>query len=283
MGIHARNKATLLAFAVWVLCLLPGSLSAGISLGGGLTHEMVVSRGEDYTGAITIMNTGDEEEEVKIYQTDYSFTCDGSYYYGDPGNSPRSNSAWIDFSPRLVRVPPEGTVDVSYTISVPDDPGLIGTYWSILMVEVVGNTPDRQVRDRSRKVTLGINQVVRYGVQIVNHVGDTGERRLDFVETRVLREEDGRVLEVDLENVGERWLRPLVWTELYDHIGNFMGRFETGRLRIYPGSSARYRIDVSQIPGGEYKAVVVADCGGDDVFGATYSVIFEHEDQFTVH
>jgi hypothetical protein len=283
MKAHWQTRALAVILGACLWWLLPGMAHGGISIRGGLTHERVVRPGEAYQGIVTIANTGDWEREVLIYQTDYSFTCDGKYFYGEPGQSSRSNARWIDFSPRTVVVPPGGTVDVSYTITVPESSDLAGTYWSILMVEVPPAGPAKAGPDKPERISLGISQVIRYGVQLVNHISDTGERRLDFLSTRILREGRSRILEVDLENIGERWLRPLVWAELYDGNGDFMGRFEAGSLRIYPGSSARYKVDLSGVPGGEYKAAVVADCGADDVFGATYQVIFEHEDGLTVH
>jgi hypothetical protein len=283
MRSHAMARALVVFLAVGSWWLLPRAVGAGISVGGGLTHERVVRPGGSYEGVVTIINTGHEPEEVQIYQTDYRFTCEGDYFYDEPGRAARSNAEWVDFSPRLVAVPSEATVDVSYTITVPEEEHLVGTYWSLLMIEVGGVNSGDTGAAKQDDVSLGINQIVRYGVQIVSHIADTGERRLDFLETRILRAGSERFLEVDLENVGERWLRPLVWAELYDDNGEFMGRFEAGKLRIFPGTSARYKVDLTEVPGGEYKAVVVADCGADDVFGATYLVIFEHEDHLTIH
>ena len=34
----------------------------------------------------------------------------------------------------------------------------------------------------------------------------------------------------------------------------------------------RFKIDLSPVPEGTYKALVVADCGGDSLFGATYTL-----------
>jgi hypothetical protein len=283
MKSHSKAKAVLALVAVCSWWLLPCALQAGVSLKGGLTHERIVRPGETYEGVVAVINTGHEEQEIEVYQTDYRFTCDGDYYYDEPGTSSRSNASWVEFSPRALIVPPGGTVDVGYMITVPADSNLAGTYWSILMVEVGGGRASPASSGQGENIELGINQIVRYGVQIVNHVGDTGERRLDFLDTRIIKAGRERVLEVDLENIGERWLRPLVWAELYDADGEFAGRFDGGTLRIFPGTSVRYEVDLSGVSGGEYKAVVVADCGADDVFGATYIVIFEHEDQFTVH
>ena len=250
MNNSSKAKALFVLLAACLWWLLAGSAYGGISIRGGLTHERTVRPGETYEGVVTIVNTDSPEREVRIYQTDYRFTCDGRYFYDEPGRNLRSNAQWIDFSPRTVIVPPRGTVDVSYTVTVPETADLVGTYWSVLMVEVAGTGAARSRPEKPETISLGISQVIRYGIQLVNHISDTGERRLGFLDTRVLRAGESRTLEVDLENAGERWLRPLVWAELYDDNGVFMGRFEGGTLRIYPGTSARYKMDLSDVPGG---------------------------------
>ena len=67
-------------------------------------------------------------------------------------------------------------------------------------------------------------------------------------------------------------MRPLVWVELYDDIGNHVGTYEGRTIRTYPGTSVRYTIDIDEVGLGTYKALVVADCGGDDIFGINYTV-----------
>ena len=110
---------------------------------------------------------------------------------------------------------------------------------------------------------------------MTTHIGDSGERKLKFIETKLLKETQSRLLQVDIENTGQRWLRPYLWTELYDDTGRYIGRFENGRKRIYPRTSVRYKVDLSDVPKGIYKALVVADCGGNYVFGANYTLKFE--------
>ncbi len=60
--------------------------------------------------------------------------------------------------------------------------------------------------------------------------------------------------------------------ELYNTDGVNVGRFESRQLRIYPGCSVRHKVDFKDIPGGRYKALVVADNGDEYVFGARYDI-----------
>ena len=75
---------------------------------------------------------------------------------------------------------------------------------------------------------MGIRQVIRYGIHMVTHIGDTGVRRLEFLKTRLLREGERKILQVDIENIGERLLKSFLWAELYDEEGSHIGRFEGG-------------------------------------------------------
>ncbi len=261
-------------FSLFLFLLIPIASEAAVSVVGGLSHERALEIGKTYQGTIFIKNHGDAPEEVRVYQTDYLFFFDGRNLYGEPGETVRSNALWITFSPRRLRVPAKGRSAVNYTIRVPDDESLTGTYWSMMMVEGMGKPPEA-VEEEKGKIKLGMRQVMRYGIQMVTHIGDTGVRELKFLKTKLLKEEKERILQVDIENIGERWLRPFLWAELYDEEGTYIGRFEGGRLRIYPGTSVRFKVDLSEVPKGIYKALVVADCGGDDVFGATYTLRFE--------
>jgi hypothetical protein len=263
-----------IVFLVLFSCLrIPCKAEAKVVIVGGLTHERTVKVGETYRGVIFVRNTDEEAQEAKLYQTDYQFFFDGRSIYDDPGNTPRSNADWIVFSPKRLTIPPQEEVAVNYTIKVPDDKSLVGTYWSMLMVE--GISKGSLEASVLGKGALGIRQVVRYGIQMVTHIGGSGLGKLEFLDIKLLKEGDRKLLKIDIENIGERWLKPLLWVELYTQQGILVGRFEGGRLRIYPGTSVRYEVDLSEVLKGEYKALVVADCSGDDLFGASYTLKFE--------
>lgn len=259
------------------LCLfLPVVSEAGVSIIGGLVRERSAEIGEVYRGVIFIKNKDEEPQEVKVYQTDYLFFSDGSNIYGKLGKDPRSNAKWITFSPQRLTIPAQATSSVNYTVKVPvpeEGKTLQGTYWSMMMVEGISKeSPEAEaLTPEEGKVKIGIRQVIRYGIQMVTHIGDTGSRELKFLETKLLRESEKRTLQVDIENIGERFLLPHMWIELYDK-ETYVGRFEAETHRTYPDTSVRFKIDLSGVPKGEYQAMIVADCGGDDVFGFTYTL-----------
>lgn len=244
---------------------------AGFSVLGGLTREMVGQPGQKLEGTIELKNTGPQPIEVNIKKNDYLFFADGRNIYGEPGSTPRSNAKWLSVTPTRLIIPSQSTASVYYSVQIPSDKTLKGTYWSILMVEPSGEAGSKIVGGGKDKITFGIQTRIRYGIQIVTHIGDTGQKNLRIIDRKLIKEKDGTgVLQLDMENTGERWLRPWVRAELYDQSGHLVKKLECGRLRIYPGTSVRSRIAFQGIPRGKYKVLVIIDDGDGYVWGAQY-------------
>jgi hypothetical protein len=275
MMLKCRGVLIAAAALAWATAS-PTAVCRGAVAVAELSQERAAKPGDVYGAAITLRNRDEVPQAVRVYQADYLFFSDGRNVYGAPGSLDRSNADWITFSPRFLEVPPNGSATIEYAVSVPGNEALVGTYWSLIMVEELANGPlsGQSVRAEG-EVHTGVRQVLRYGVQVVTHIGDTGTRVLRFADRALTATADGRrTLRADVENTGERALRPYVWVELHDDTGGRLGRFQTDRKRLYPGTSARYTIDLSDVPGGSYQALVVVDNGDEHVFGAQYNLEF---------
>ena len=253
-------------FVMLAVLGIGGPARAGIKIDGPLTDEKIVRPGDVHRGLIAIRNTGSAPVEVKVYRTDYSFSADGRNDYGDPGKLARSNAGWVLLNQEQVTIPPQGVVNVAYELQVPADQALDGTYWSMVMVEPVA-VRETTIAPRSNEIRAQLKPVLRYGIQIVTHVGDGGAGKLVFKNPQLRNENGERLFTVDVENVGQRWLRPQLWLELAEADGRPMGRLNAQGQRIYPSTSVRYRIGLGELPAGRYRALIVADGGGDDLFG----------------
>ncbi len=247
--------------------------SGDIKVLGSLTQEKVVGGGESYNGAIIIKNAGGSPCKVKIYQTDYLFYADGSNSYGLPGSNPLSNAKWVALSTAWVTVPAGQTAPVNYSVQVPKNPDLRGTYWSLIMVEPVEAAGDNP--GVKGKYVLGLQTSVRYGVQIITDIKDTGTRSIAFLNKKISAENGNKVFQFDIKNTGERWLNPTVLVQLYNKNGKSLGTFGSEKKRIFPTCSVRHKILLPDIPKGEYKAVVIVDNGDQYVFGANYEMIIQ--------
>ncbi len=243
---------------------------AAITVVGNLAQTTVLQPGVTHEGIITLRNLGSESTEVRIYQTDYTFSADGKTLYGEPGESERSNAGWLYIQPTRLTIAPESTAPVYYTVRVPDDQYLSGTYWSIIMIEEI---TESSAESSQRKQSVGINAVMRYGVQIITEIGETGTSSLQFLDRQFIISEDGtKTFQLDLGNNGEKWYIPELWIEVYDSSGNSVERFEGAKRRIFPGCSVRHLIDITSLPEGKYKFLVIVDTGDENVYGAQYDL-----------
>jgi hypothetical protein len=210
--------------------------------------------------------------QVRIFQTDYSFFADGRTEYGTPGSTPRSNARWLDVSPLRVTIPAHETVSIYYEAKVPNDPKLVGTYWSVIMIEPLAEPASISPGAKDNEITLGLQTVIRYAVQIITNIGETGDSAIRLAANHIVPVDGKTILQADVENVGDRWLCPAVYAEFYGADGHSVGRLESGKQRVFPNCSVRHRFDLSAIPPGSYTALFVFDNGDDRVFGATYEV-----------
>ncbi len=258
-------------FCILALFLWAESCLAGVQVIGGLARERNLQPGERFDGSIVLKNTGEVATSVRVHKVDYLFYADGRTLFDEPGNVPRSNAAWISFSPSRLSIPPKQTATVSYTIKTPENRELRGSYWTVLMIEPTETDAEKE----GPRSGLSVRTLIRYAVQVIVNIGDTGERNIRILDKRLIDDDGKRLLQIDIENTGERVLTPYLWAELHGEGTSVQGRLETGKQRIYPGCTARYRIDLSKVPHGMYKALVVADNGDDYIFGARYDLLIQ--------
>ena len=264
--------------ALMLVPIVAVCLHAQVSVIGELSQDKDAKPGDSYSGVIVVRNDTNEPQEAKVYQTDYSFQCDGTNNYGDPGTQPRSNAKWVAFSPSYLTLPPLATLAVNYSVTVPKDvegKKLVGTYWSMLMVEGIQKGSAESSRpQKDKKAQMGIMQTIRYGIQIASTIANTGTKKIEFLGVTIDTTGGKRALRIDIKNTGEIGMRPDVTLQLFDVQGAPLGKFPGVKYRIYPGTSVRQLIDVSSVPKGTYKALVVVDAGGDDVYGGQYTLKF---------
>ncbi|HET7552516.1 MAG TPA: hypothetical protein VFK04_14595 [Gemmatimonadaceae bacterium] len=250
--------------------------AAQISISSPSVMEQGASPGESYSGTVLLRNRSAEMQEAKIYQTDYLTFADGTTSYGEAGSTPRSNARWITIQPTYVTVPPHQTIEARYTVRVPAASAspLAGSYWSMIMVEGIpkGSAESRVAAGAQRKVQVGIVTRLRYAVQIVTNIGTTGSRKVQFANPKTIATGNGKELQFDLVNTGERAYAPRISLELYTEAGEQAAVRTTTRELTYPGTSLRQSFDLGGLAAGRYRALVVVDAGGDDVFGAQFTI-----------
>lgn len=257
-------------FALVCAAMTPVVSRAQISVVGSTVEEHTAAPGQTYEGTILIRNLTAEPQAVRIYQTDYHFFADGTSHFDAAATTPRSNAAWVTPSASSIVIPPNSETTIGYSIAVPKIDTLRGTFWSALMVEGAPTAPPAASNKQ-----VGLGAVVRYAVQLATHLPSPGSRKVAFMNQAQSTDSSGhRAVELQVENVGDRGYRPLMWVELYNAAGALLGRREQQRGLLYPGTSLVQRFVFDALPAGSYKAVVFADTGDDAVFATQYTLQF---------
>ncbi|MBB4091512.1 hypothetical protein [Salinibacter ruber] len=259
----------LAALALFALTVLPAESTAQVVVRGALAQSKEASPGTTYEETIELFNQGDTSRVVEVSLSDYTFSYDGTVSYEDPGSHKRSNAPWIDYGGSRVDVPPGEEVEVTCQVDVPSSvngEAPVGTYWSMVLVEPL-NQPSV-----SADGGIAVQQVRRYGIQVATQIRDTGTPELRLLSTDLQREDDQTVLSLAVENTGTRMDQPKAQIELYGDSGNLAFEQQTSPKRIYPGTSVRYRIDLSGVAPGNYQALLVLQADVARPIGRQFTV-----------
>jgi len=267
-----RQRSIFLALLP-LLATLPGRAAAQIAVVGSTVEERVSAPGETYQGTIVVRNLTNQDQPVRIYQTDYLFFADGTSHFVDPGTTKQSNSKWITPTVRSLLVPPMSEMTVSYTVQVPASDSIVGTYWSTIMVE---GAPTEAGRSSGGRPQVGVGAVMRYAVQVATHIRATGSRKVAFANSKFLTDTTTGLqsFELEVQNAGERAYRPALWIEVYDEQGALKANARQERGLLYPGTSLKQVFQLGRLPPGTYRAIVFADSGEDAVFASQFTLKF---------
>lgn len=255
-----------------LLASLSWPATAGLVLVGETVHRSKGAPGGAVTGTITVLNRGTEPAQVRLYQTDYRFQAAEGSEFPDPGSLPRSNARWLTLDRNQLSIAPGGTAEVNYRGTVPADGALVGTYWSLIMVEQTEQiqAPSKAAAPGERQAA--IRTVVRHAVQVALDLGTPTAPALEVRKRSIDSDSRGKMFLLDVENTGRWMVRPEVDLELFDAGGVAVAKVSGARVRLYPNCSFRYRFDLAGVSAGKYTALVVLDTGDDNPSAAQYTL-----------
>lgn len=267
MRIHF-DRSFLAVLALAVVCA--GPAAASVSVVNGLTHERRARPGDSYAGEVIVANGSDEPSTVKLYQTDYRFEANGKAYYDEVGSVARSNGKWVTLgAPSFLSLAPHEQAVVPFSVAVPAKSDLVGTYWSVLMVEEI---PADLLAPDPREQSLGVRNVLRYAVQLVTNVGEPppDDFRLASMRLEAQDREHLGLLRAELVNTGTTLFRADLRVQLFDEEGREIGAFLAGRRRLYPETSVGYTADLTAVPQGNYKMILTVRMASGTLYASEF-------------
>jgi len=241
-----------------------------ININNGLSHKITVQPGQEATEIISIVNSGEEPVKVRLYKKDYFYYFENSKQltsYSSPSSLVQSNADWISIQTPEILISPGEESDIPFTVSVPNQSCLKGTYWSMIMIEP--STAESEIS----KGKITIKNTIRYGIQVSTTVGfpETGDKKMEILSRTLTKDGNANYLQLVLKNTGIFGLNPAITMRTYDNeTGSLKGEFEGNSGFLYPGTSRLYTIPFEGLEPGKYKIIVLIQ-DGDDVWGAQYN------------
>lgn len=234
-----------------------------------LTDHFQARPGEIKRAKLELYNESDLPLHVQLTPSDYAYQATGDTFFNEPNSHPHSNASWIELSTSQVTIPPKSDAAVFYTVRVPQESSLTGSYWSLILIE-----PDtlhmQKVTSESSEFQLQVK--VRYAHQIVSDL-PKGQARLNVLNKRIAQEEGTTLLFLDLHNEGTLYLAPIPTLKLYDARGELVHEQVYPREKVLPGSSVRLATDLGKR---ESKtrlfALLLLDNGDASLFGHRFEV-----------
>ncbi len=240
------------------------SARANVIVTNGLTHIHEMQGGMIESGYIGLENPTDQEQRVRIYINDFSHNCKGESVFTDPGEMERSNAEWLELGVTEITISPNSRSRVNYNFNVPDNYELEGTYWSVVFVEVVDDLDTANLIQN-----FSVKTKIRYAVQLITNIGE-GVGLLKF--TQVDYQKESKQVHLEVTNEGTKLQKPELMIQVYDTNDDLVTEVKVKAQKIYPGYCKMFSVPLELEEGKIYKGVIIADSGGEDVFGLNVSL-----------
>ncbi|MBZ9713719.1 DUF916 domain-containing protein [Deinococcus multiflagellatus] len=266
-------------FLALLCCLLGSFARADLSVTTPLVRLLPLRAGMQHEGRITFQNTSALPLTVRVAQADFHLSVDQGAQLSAPGSTPQSNAPWVTVDNRPYTLAAGESVTVPFRVQVPAD-APNGSRWSAILVEanlptVPVNTPD------GAKTNVSVQVVRTYVTSVVTVLGETGAGAvlLDFarptlaLDTRTVegKPQPAHTLNVEFLNAGVQATTALLTAQVFSG-GKPVAQAELDQMLALPGEGRVTKFSLPLLPPGDYEVVLLADAGGDDVFGARFAL-----------
>ncbi len=272
MTLIYRKKIKLLAVFVFACFLLPLFVGAQSTMSLSVSptlYEMTANPAQNWDSVIRVINPN--PYEMTVYVEPVNFVPDvesgqGSFIKIDEQETQGSTLAeWINFDDESITIAPEETVELPFTISVPEGTGPGGYYGAIF----VGTKPPESEEGTSRVETAQVVSALLF-LRVSGDITEEGWIR-SFRTTERILEKPEATFELRFENTGNVFLQPVGEIEILNMWGQVRGTVPVNRETMFglvPQESIRkfnfsWKGDWSIADMGRYTAIATLAYGDD--------------------
>jgi len=249
------------------LLLLTTSLNANFFVQDEWTKVFNVSSGTSHRGTINIVNDSSDIVVVRVTQSDFIISDEDEDIYPEPGSYQRSNANWITVQSHITLQAQQDYL-LPFTIDVPRNPGLSGSYWSIIFIEEVSALSE------TNPDIFQIN--LKYAIQVITTIISTESidlsvESISYISSTRSDVPSGESISLRLKNTGNSWVEANIKVDVYNDNAVFIGSFSLDKNRIYPGFSRQIYVPLRLRLHMNYHAIIVIDAGDGHIFGRQLS------------
>ena len=230
--------------------------NANVVVLNGLTHVHKTASGETITGVVKLKNTKDTEQRIVVYFNNMFQECGKETVLTAEFSHENSILNWVSTNVNERVLKPKEEYELIYTIDIPENVEVDGSYWGVLMIEI-----EEPIKEEDLEYGVKLESKVRYGIQLILDINERTPSELDFYDVKFLEEGTSKTLNVSVQNMGTFYVQPTLILEVFNEEGNKTKKEEVKFKKIYPGFCKPFSIDISDLSKGFYNAVLMGDYG----------------------
>lgn len=222
----------------------------------GLTHSYSGVSGDVITGEIILINSSDEEQRVTFELNDIIFSCTENRIFTSETTHSQSSIDWFNAELMDKTLRSKEKYIYRFTITIPKNQNLKGSFWSTLMVNV-----EKPIKEEALNAKVGLDTRIRYSVALLTDVNMKEEVNIDFksIALNEAKTNGKRELDVKVYNESEFIEGVKLTLEVYNDDGEKIFESETDRNMAFPGFCRDYKVDLTSLAIGEYECVLIAE------------------------
>lgn len=240
----------------FVLLFFAKSLFASVAITNGLTHVYNGTSGNIITGEIILLNTTDIEQRVTFEMQDAIYSCSKTRIFSEDITHSFSSKNWFNASTMEKVLKAKERYVFRFSITIPKNQKLRGTYWSVVMVNV-----EKPVSEKVIENGVQLNSKIRYAVGLYTNVNSFDSVDLDFDTIKLNKDDKSSKKNLDIKLMNKSlFIQGVKLTlEIYNDKGIKIHEAVTGRNLTIPGACRNFKIEISDVPKGNYQCVLIAD------------------------
>jgi P pilus assembly chaperone PapD len=256
----SKSRYAVIVAVVVALTALPEVVSAVLVA----PHAVFMSH-TNRTGEITLLNTGDEPEEVSI-DLEFGYPASDSagnvyvHLEENPGPDAPSAAGWVRAFPRRVRLAP-GTRQLVRLFATPPADLPDGEYWSRVLVTSRGGVVP--VTSQTENVVAGLTLEIRTIISLTYRKGDV-HTGVELQDLTMAIQGDSLVAWVGLQRTGNAAFLGQVRFDVHDVTADTAVATFNTPLAVYYDLHRRYAFPLEGVRPGVYTLSFTLDTDRDD-------------------